>query len=54
MKTILKGLIFLVALTEAFFGGVIVTWYMSLKVISENASKRRQRTVNYASYRKAN
>lgn len=54
MKTILKGLIFLVALTEAFFGGVIVTWYMSLKVISENAAKRRRRTVEYPYYKKAN
>ena len=56
MKTILKGMFFLVALVEAFFGGVIVTWYLSLKAISENAKRRatKKTTDYYASYRKAN
>ena len=53
MKKLIGGFVILVALTEAFFGGVIVTWYMSLKAISENAAKRRRRT-DYSYYRKAN
>ena len=54
MKTILKGLIFVVALAEAFFGGVIAMWYISLQAISESAAKRRRRTVEYPYYKKAN
>ena len=56
MKKILGGIVVLVALTEAFFGGVFVTWYLSLKAISENAKRRatKKTTDYYASYRKAN
>lgn len=54
MKKLIGGFMVLVALTEAFFGGVIVTWYMSIKAISENAAKRRRRTVEYPYYKKAN
>ena len=54
MKKMIGGFMIVVALTEAFFGGVIVTWYMSLKAISENAVKRRRRTVDYSYYKKAN
>ena len=56
MKKIVKVMVFVVALVEAFFGGVFVTWYLSLKAISENAKRRatKKTTDYYASYRKAN
>ena len=55
MKKILGGIVVLVALTEAFFGGVFVTWYLSLKAISENARRATKKTADYyASYIKAN